>query len=262
MLTAVLLAHVIAGCAPEVGRRTMSSIVAVESGGDPLAIHDNTTNADYRPASPSAATALASGLIGLGHSVDLGLAQINSTNLPRLGLSARTVFDPCTNMRAGATILSEAYGLARSNFGPGQFALRRAIGAYNTGSLSRGDRYIASVVAAAGADSGVRGVAAAQIPSRLSALQLPWRLSALQRSPGRVCVATRSCGPELVEGRPAAEAFPSKRVAQLFRLRRAPAARLTTKPAPKSDTSPNDAPVVVTVTAVPVAVVSTGTPNF
>jgi type IV secretion system protein VirB1 len=217
MVATALLAHLIAGCAPRVGRRTMSSIVAVESGGDPLAIHDNTSN-------------------GRGHSVDLGLAQINSANLPSLGLSVRAMFDPCTNVRAGATILSAAYRQAQAHFGPGQFALRRAIGAYNTGSLTHGDHYIAAVVAAAGVDFGARRIAFVQgvAPHGLA------NIFALQRF---------------------AESTGLHGVAQRARIRAStgpPPAKHSTKP----NTSPNDAPVVVTVTSVPVAVVSNGAPNF
>jgi type IV secretion system protein VirB1 len=153
MLSSMLLAHLIAACAPNVGKRTMTSIVAVESGGSPFAIHDNTSVRSYFPTNAGDATSLATELIAAGHSVDLGLAQINDANLPNLGLSVRAAFDPCTNVRAGATILAEAYGRARTHFGDGQFALRRAIGAYNTGSLSAGDGYIASVVTASQSES-------------------------------------------------------------------------------------------------------------
>jgi len=212
MFATILLGHLISSCAPGVGPRTMSSIVAVESGGDPLAIHDNTSGRSYHPGSPDAAARLASTLIGLGHSVDLGLAQINDANLPGLGLSVRSVFEPCTNVRAGAAILSGAYRLARAKFGDGQFALRRAIGAYNTGSLARGDGYIASVVAAAHVDIGARTLALAGV--------------AAPRRAERLSVTSARSGP-------------------------AP------KPVPRPE-SPNDAPVVVPVTAVPVAVVSNG----
>jgi type IV secretion system protein VirB1 len=218
MLATVLLGHLISSCAPGVGPRTMSSIVAVESGGDPLAVHDNTSRRSYRPDSPDAAIRLASRLIGLGHSVDLGLAQINDANLPGLGLSVRSVFDPCINVRAGAEILSGAYRRARAKFGDGQFALRRAIGAYNTGDLARGDGYIASVVAAAGVDFGARTLA---VPSAAR----PRRVERLE------VAAPRSASGS---GR---------------------------KPGPRPDASPNDAPIVVPVTAVPVAVVSNGSPD-
>ena len=124
----------------------MSAIVTVESHGNPNAIHDNTTDRSYFPAAQADAITLASGLVAAGHSVDLGLAQINSGNLPGLGLTVADMFDPCTNLRAGSRILSGDYSEAVNRFGPGQYAALRAIGAYNTGRLTRGDPYIRKVL--------------------------------------------------------------------------------------------------------------------
>jgi type IV secretion system protein VirB1 len=70
--------------------------------------------------------------------------------LPKLGLSVGQAFDPCANLRAGATILGEDYAAAASHFGAGQFALRRALGAYNSGSLYAGQGYVNEILAAAG----------------------------------------------------------------------------------------------------------------
>jgi len=53
------------------------------------------------------------------------LAQINSRNLPSLGLSVDQVFDPCTNIAAGAAIL--AAGFQRTG------SLNGALSTYNTG---------------------------------------------------------------------------------------------------------------------------------
>lgn len=147
---AVALDALLRTCAPNVGVRTMTAIVRVESAGDPLAIHDNTIDRAFSPHSNAEAVAWAKQLIALNHSVDLGLAQINNANLPRLGMSLREAFDACTNLRGGATILGSDYRQAAVQFGPGQFALRRAIGAYNTGSLFAGATYVARILAAAG----------------------------------------------------------------------------------------------------------------
>jgi type IV secretion system protein VirB1 len=148
-VAALALAQLLNQCAPAVGPRTMSSIIAVESSGNPLAIHDNDDGRSYQPASRAAAVALASGLIARGHSVDLGLAQINSANVERLGLTVSDAFDACTNVRTGAEILAADYARATARYGPGQLALRRAIGAYNTGQLTEGDGCISAVVGAA-----------------------------------------------------------------------------------------------------------------
>lgn len=150
ILQALALAAQIARCAPSVGPRTMAAIVKVESSGDPFAIGDNTTRRSYHPRVRTMAEALARRLIGAGHSVDLGVAQIDDANLARLGLNVGTAFDACINLAAGAQILAENYSLAARYFGAGQVALRHAIGMYNTGRLDAGGAYVRRVLIAAG----------------------------------------------------------------------------------------------------------------
>ena len=151
MIVAVAtLATMLRSCATGVGPRTMAAIVSVESQGRPWMIHDNTLGRAFTPVDQNEAVAWANQLLGLRHSIDLGLSQINSANLPMLGLDVRNVFDPCLNLHAGATILSSDYHAASQAFGPGQFALRRAIGAYNTGSLFSGFGYVQRIMVAAG----------------------------------------------------------------------------------------------------------------
>ncbi|MDA8258578.1 MAG: lytic transglycosylase domain-containing protein [Betaproteobacteria bacterium] len=132
-------------CAPKVAAVTMAAIVQQESGGNPLALHDNTTGQSYRPASLAEAARLARTLIQAGHSVDLGLAQINSRNLPALGLDADQVFAPCSNLRAAQVILLGAWSQSGGS-------LRGALSAYNTGNATgiTGARYSARVYAQAG----------------------------------------------------------------------------------------------------------------
>ncbi|MBV8748472.1 MAG: lytic transglycosylase domain-containing protein [Candidatus Eremiobacteraeota bacterium] len=149
---ALALSQLLAHCAPNVGARTMSAIVAVESGGEQLAIHDNTDRRALHPPNLTTALGWANYLLVHRHSIDLGLAQINSANLPRLGITVRGAFDPCTNLRGASTILSYDYGRAIDLFGPGQFALRRALAAYNSGSLFAGRDYVERILLAAGID--------------------------------------------------------------------------------------------------------------
>lgn len=132
-------------CAPKVAAVTMAAIVQQESGGNPLALHDNTTGQSYRPASLASAARLARALIQAGHSVDLGLAQINSRNLTALGLDADQVFDPCSNLHAAQVILLGAWSQSGE-------LLRGALSAYNTGNTTgiAGARYSARVYAQAG----------------------------------------------------------------------------------------------------------------
>ena len=143
------LAALIRHCAPAVAPSTMAAIVQVESGGDPFAIGDNTVRRSYYPRDRATAERLARRLLDAGHLLDLGIAQIDSMNFAGFGVTAHTIFDPCTNLSVGARILSGDYAFAARRYGDGQVALRHAIGMYNTGRLNGGARYIARVVAAA-----------------------------------------------------------------------------------------------------------------
>jgi len=149
-LAAVTFAQLLRDCAPSVSPKTMTAIVRVESGGNTLAIHDNTLGRAFFPSSTAEAIAWGNQLSAMGHSLDFGLSQVNSVNLPRLGLNVEHIFDPCTNLAAGSTILAEDYRSAAHEFGAGQYALRRALGAYNTGSLFAGQDYVNEILAAAG----------------------------------------------------------------------------------------------------------------
>ncbi len=139
-------------CAPNVGSTTMAAIIRTESGGHPWALNDNTIRISKQPRTKEEAISVAKELIARGHSVDIGLGQINSKNLPRLGLTVEEVIEPCTNLKAAAAILTEGYGRAMKVHGPGQKALYAALSTYNTGSLERGfaNGYVQKVVSSAG----------------------------------------------------------------------------------------------------------------
>ena len=150
LLAAVSLAQMIRMCAPNVSQRTMSAVVSVESGGNWLAIHDNNLERSFSPPSTETAIAWANELLAAGHSIDIGLSQVNSMNLSMLRLTVRDAFDPCINLHAGARILGADYANASQRFGEGQYALRRALGAYNSGSLYAGQSYVDRILTAAG----------------------------------------------------------------------------------------------------------------
>ena len=146
------LEQLILTCAPQVAPSTMTAIVRVESGGKPYAINVNgATRLTRQPRDAEEAGTWANWLVNRGYSVDMGLAQINSGNLSRLGLTPAQLFDPCTNLRAGAKILTENYLGATRQYGTGQAALQAALSAYNTGNYRAGlsNGYVAKVTAAA-----------------------------------------------------------------------------------------------------------------
>jgi type IV secretion system protein VirB1 len=127
-------------CAPDVAPSTMAAIIGVESRGHPLAIHVNRGALPRAAVDASDAAKLARAAIDAGYSVDLGLMQVNSRNLPKLGYTVEQMFEPCTNLQAGAEILSASYRAAAQRHGEGQDALRAALSAYNTGNFQNGFR--------------------------------------------------------------------------------------------------------------------------
>jgi type IV secretion system protein VirB1 len=131
-------------CAPLISPVTMAAIAQHESAMNPLAVHDNTTGASYHPRNEVEAIALANSLIASGHSVDLGMGQINSKNLSWLGQTAQTIFKPCFNLNAAQTVLLGAWKQSGGN-------LSGTLSAYNTGKVdsSIGANYAAKVYAQA-----------------------------------------------------------------------------------------------------------------
>ena len=161
-------------CAPAVDPVTMAAVVKQESGGQPWVLNNNSTRKTLTFASKAAAVAAAVAAVGRGESVDMGLVQINSKNLPVLGLSVEQVFDPCTNIAAGATILAAGYERAGS--------LGGALSIYNTGrsDSKMGAAYAQNVFRQAGVKvPGIPGGQLARLPAVTSfaAILPPVRLA-------------------------------------------------------------------------------------
>ena len=161
MIPAALLA-----CALNVSPVTLEAVARVESGGNVLALNVNRLQGPQpRPAGVAEAVRIAASYIARGFSVDLGLMQVNSRNLPALGYTVEQVLDPCMNVAAGGRILAANYADAARRMGEGQPALQAALSAYNTGSFSAGIRngYVAKYYGAGGIPAlagGVRQAAA------------------------------------------------------------------------------------------------------
>jgi hypothetical protein len=146
------LAMEIHRCSPGISPDIMASIVEQESSRKWLAIRDDTANTSaYPPDLPSAyALAQADVLDGakfdshgrlaqLGHTIDVGLAGIDSVHFIHLGMTrwqiARTLvqeFDPCRNLAQGQAVLQSDYVRAvRSGRPSGIQALSYALYLYN-----------------------------------------------------------------------------------------------------------------------------------
>jgi type IV secretion system protein VirB1 len=151
-LALIDMQHLAATCAPSVAPQTLLSVAKAESGFDTLAIGVNRPRPiSLHPRSADEAIATATRLIASGANIDLGVAQINSSNLAPLGLSIADAFDPCRNLAASAKLMVAGYGRASLTAASEQAAVLTSLSLYNTGDAHRGFRngYVARVVATA-----------------------------------------------------------------------------------------------------------------
>lgn len=136
-LSAAEFAATASRCAPSVSAQTLAAVARTESGFDPWALHDNTTGLSESPGNAPAALADASAWVARGDSVDIGMMQINSANLPALNMTVVSALDPCVSLAGGAAVLQAAFGDGNTSSNA-QVALLLALSRYNTGSPLRG----------------------------------------------------------------------------------------------------------------------------
>lgn len=141
-------------CAPQVHPTTAHALVAVESAFNPWAIGVVGGALRRQPDNRVEALATANQLLNDGRNFSVGLGQINMGNFQRLGLTTSSAFDPCQNLSAMQSLLTECFDRARQSQGGAdsrQSAVRKALSCYYSGNLSTGFRhgYVHKVVAAA-----------------------------------------------------------------------------------------------------------------
>jgi type IV secretion system protein VirB1 len=139
-------------CAPLVDPHTMAAIVRVESDFNPYAIGVVHGRLVRQPRNLAEALATAHSLDAQGYAYSVGLAQVKRSNLSAARLSLEGGFEPCTNLAAGARILSQCFTSAHTAVAEPQQALRIAFSCYYSGNASTGfsQGYVQKVVAAAG----------------------------------------------------------------------------------------------------------------
>jgi type IV secretion system protein VirB1 len=149
-MDALAFADLALACAPAVHGRTAHALVATESGFNPHAIGVVGGQLDRQPRNHAEALATAEHLQTEGWNFSVGLAQINQKNFDRLGLTTASAFDPCQNLRAMQTVLTECFARAGPSTLP-QTALRQALSCYYSGNAATGFRhgYVQKVVRAA-----------------------------------------------------------------------------------------------------------------
>lgn len=148
------LAALMLTCAPNIHPVTLKAVIRHESRLNPYAIGVN--NKEHRlksqPGTLGDAKEIVQDFIKLGIDFDAGLGQINVRNWQWLGLTPKTVFDPCTNLQAAQTVLTDCYARATRQFKAQQTALRAALSCYNTGNFQRGfgNGYVNKILTQAG----------------------------------------------------------------------------------------------------------------
>ena len=145
-LSAAEFSTLAAACAPNVPVVTLRAIARAESAFHPYALSLNYPKRVAKeqgvesagmflarqPSSLEEAREWARWLSGRDRSVSIGLLQINSEEAEGLGLTPEQLFDPCTNVRAGARLLTMYYRQAAEVLGDGQQALQYALSGYNS----------------------------------------------------------------------------------------------------------------------------------
>jgi type IV secretion system protein VirB1 len=126
------------------------SINNADKAASALGLAEGTVALTRQPASLQEAVSWAKWLLARRLTVSIGILQVNVEHLPQLGLSLEQAFDPCTNLRAGWTILNDKYRRAAMVLGKGQLALNLALSSYNSGPLTFGfeNGYVERVLAA------------------------------------------------------------------------------------------------------------------
>lgn len=138
------IADLYATCGPWVHPDTIAAVVAVESGGHPLAI--GTPHGAIFPRTREQAVRELKLALRTESSVDIGLMQINSQGLPKLRVRADALLDPCVNVRVGTAILARNFVAASR---PGRThlqALVAALSMFNSGSESAARDYASRVL--------------------------------------------------------------------------------------------------------------------
>lgn len=145
-------AGIVHRCAPRAAVSTMLAIARTESSLHPYSISTNypqklahMSGYDHaridlarQPASKAEAIRWAAWFRQHKVTVSIGVMQVNNQVAARYGVTDEELMEPCTNVSVAAQILADYYSSASVMYPQPQQALRAAISAYNTGSLSAG----------------------------------------------------------------------------------------------------------------------------
>lgn len=149
MLDAITFQAYAEQCAPQVNPATMSYLVKQESSFNPFAIAVVGGKIERQPQNLSEAVATANSLIQKGIKFSAGISQVFVGNWNRLGLDSVSVFDICTNLKAGSQILIDCHNRAVSNrAATGQAAIEFAFSCYYSNNFLTGFKqgYVQAII--------------------------------------------------------------------------------------------------------------------
>jgi type IV secretion system protein VirB1 len=148
-------------CAANVPVSTLEAIARTESALHPYALSINrphklarsqgwnrgTITLERQPESVEEAIAWTRWLLAHGVTVSIGLLQVNSEHAKALEVTVEQLFEPCTNLWAGATLLAKTYSATARAQVEGIPALDTALSYFNSGTPNLGFRngYVAQV---------------------------------------------------------------------------------------------------------------------
>lgn len=146
----LVLAALLAQCAPLVHPHTAAALIATESTANPNAIGVVGGQLLRQPRNRAEALATVAALEANGWDYSAGLAQINRRNFAHLGLTVDEAFEPCNNLAAMQTLLLDCFRRADRLAATvnAQASVRRALSCYYSGNFVTGVRhgYVARVV--------------------------------------------------------------------------------------------------------------------
>lgn len=131
MLSTAAFLAIAMRCAVTVHPDTAQDVARTESSFNPYAI-GVVGQSGLFPATLNDAIAHIEKLKSKGKNYSVGLMQINQSNFSRYGVTARQLFDPCTNLSVFEKIITDCYLRGGS--------LKRALSCYYSGNFDTGQR--------------------------------------------------------------------------------------------------------------------------
>lgn len=135
-LSAAVLATLLSQCAPNVSPVTAMAVIQTESGGNPYVVANVSDGVSKAFEDEKSAIAYVNDLSRHGKTYSAGLMQVYSKNFSAYQVDNSTIFNPCTNIKAGAKILTENYESQKG--GDVQKNLRKSLSMYYSGNETRG----------------------------------------------------------------------------------------------------------------------------